>query len=78
MKRNNILVGFLSLVAITLIIWTIVGWAVYGVYRYYHPCEDRIAPAKVKAMMKYHGVQDAYEDYEGNLYFIRNGQKCRL
>ncbi len=37
-----------------------------------------VASKKVKAAMRYHGIGFAEGDADGNLWFWRDGQKCRL
>jgi len=43
-----------------------------------HKEPDRVVPSHIKERMKYHGVQVVYEDWEGKLYFRRNGKRCEL
>jgi heme/copper-type cytochrome/quinol oxidase subunit 2 len=73
---------YLLLLAVCVVLWTILGWAAYGVYSYLHTnrcqSEDHVVPATIKARMRYHGVQVVYEDWKGNNYFIRDGKRCPL
>jgi hypothetical protein len=39
---------------------------------------EYIAPSSVVERMKFHGVEIAFEDYEGKLYFVREGERCEL
>jgi uncharacterized protein YneF (UPF0154 family) len=39
----------------------------------------RIAPKGIKTIMKYHGIEVLYEDWDGKHYFYNErGQKCRV
>jgi hypothetical protein len=40
--------------------------------------DDHVVPANIKAKMKYHGIEVCFEDWNGNIYFVRDGQKVRL
>jgi hypothetical protein len=42
------------------------------------PADDRVVSHEVKARMAYHGVDVVYEDWDGNLYFYREGERCEL
>ena len=71
---------YLLVLAALAVLWTILGWAAYGVYAYLNPpaCRGGVMSDKIKAKVRYHGVEVAYEDWKGNVYFIRNGKKCPL
>ena len=38
----------------------------------------RVCSKAVKAKMRYHGIEAAFEDHKGNWYFIRKGERVRL
>lgn len=68
--------GFVIAFILSLIFWAYIG---LGVWMYLERTEsNHIAPANIKARMKYHGVSVAYEDWNGNYYFVRNGKRCEL
>lgn len=75
--------GILAAIAIGIIIWLFVGWAVYGVWCWFHPCQPceprgGVVEPWIKARMQYHGISVCYEDWNGNHYFIRDGRRCPL
>ena len=73
--------GFIYAAIIGILLWLLIAWASYGIYSYLNPsrCQsDHVVSDEIKARMKYHGVEVAYEDWKGNHYFIRNGKRCPL
>ena len=45
----------------------------------YEPPVNRVVSQEMKSVMKHHGTEVLYEDYNGNFYFINaKGQRCRL
>jgi hypothetical protein len=43
-----------------------------------HSPPSHIVSQDIKKLMKYHGIQVLYEDYQGRLWFKRNGQKIYI
>lgn len=73
--------GILAACVLGVILWLLIAWAVYGIWRYCHPCEERrggVVEQKIKDRMRYHGISVCYEDWQGNNYFIRGGKRCPL
>lgn len=64
-----------------LIVLAIVGLILLG-YAYIscheHSTPSHIVSQDIKKLMKYHGIQVLYEDYQGRLWFKRNGQKIYI
>jgi len=50
----------------------------YVLFCRYCPPKSHVAPEYIKEKMKYHGVEVVYEDWNGKLYFRRNGKRCEL
>jgi hypothetical protein len=69
--------GLIGAAVIGALLWVLIGWAGIGVFRMLKPAEI-VVPAGIKARMTFHGVQVAYEDHKGRLYFVRNGERCNL
>lgn len=42
------------------------------------PPGHHIAPAHIKQLMRYHGVQVLYEQHDGQFYFIRDNKKIYI
>lgn len=86
MKCNHTLIGFVGLVLFTVIIWMLIGWSAYGVYRYFRPCESQpitgksyVAEPWVSERHKYRGISfSTYNPETGETYFVRDGRKCKL
>jgi len=66
------------IIAIAIVIAVI--WVLVVIFIYFQVPKrtDHVVSPEIKALMKYHGVQIAYEDWNGRNYFIRNGKKCEL
>jgi hypothetical protein len=65
-------------VFIALLIGCIMAFLFYLTLATIPDVKDRVSDKKIKARMAYHGVQVAFEDHQGRLYFIRNGKRCKL
>lgn len=55
----------------------IIAMAIFGYWLMCHQDipENHIAGDEYKALMKYHGASVLYEDYNGNLWFVRDGKR---
>jgi len=42
------------------------------------PSAGEVADKAIKQRMAYHGVDMAYQDHSGKLYFVRDGERCEL
>jgi hypothetical protein len=42
------------------------------------PSAGEVADRAIKAKMRYHGTETAFQDYKGRWYFVRNGRRCNL
>jgi hypothetical protein len=57
------------LLAIILVLWLAIPMA---------ESVDHVVSDAIKDKMRHHGVQASYEDWNGKMYFIRNGKRCSL
>jgi hypothetical protein len=67
---------FVLTILLALYAYTCLG--IYKAYMRRHPDPTYIVPRKIVKTMAFHGALDAFLDYKGRVYFIRNGQKIYL
>lgn len=49
-----------------------------GALQVYKENQSYIVSKAIKQRMAYHGTQIVFEDWKGQLYFIRGGKRCKL
>lgn len=71
--------GFIGGAVVGALLWLLICWAGFGLWCYFNPCRDvGVAPREIRARMAYHGVDVAYLGWDGQLWFERDGRKCKL
>jgi hypothetical protein len=69
------------------ILWTVIAavvWLAISLGIWLYVCKkdevtDRVVPKAISDRMKYHhGVPVVFTDWNGNDYFIRDGQRCKF
>jgi len=53
-------------------------FSAYAEKSYRHFLDFHVASDADKARMRYHNIDLVYEDWSGNLYFYRDGKRCKF
>ena len=76
--KNDITI--LNIIIVFIVAFTL-GWILHGVSvsTIKHQIEkSHIVSPEIKAKMRYHGIDVLYEDFNGNLFFYRDGKKIKV